>query len=97
MKEIFGIRVFDDIAAKITDEDFGGKMDIRTSIIIRPDLFERALIGILGEAGERILEYIWDSRLCNQFELDSSMTYHNIGDLAICIQAIRRATAQSPP
>ncbi|AIF82409.1 hypothetical protein NTE_00327 [Candidatus Nitrososphaera evergladensis SR1] len=98
LEATFGTRVFESISAKISEEYLGGEMDIRAAIIYRPDLFERAFIGMLGDIGERILANIWCSKLREQFELDSSVTYHKAGDLVKCIQTIRaRANRRSSP
>lgn len=57
---IFGTRVFDVLVAAMTENYLDGKMDIRTTMIQRQDLFERAFIGILSEAGEKILARVCD-------------------------------------
>lgn len=53
LQEIFGSRVFDTMVAMIVENNLGGEMDIRTAVMQRPDLFERAFIGILCDVGER--------------------------------------------
>ncbi|AIC16890.1 hypothetical protein [Nitrososphaera viennensis] len=63
LQAIFGARVFDALAATIVKDHLGGEMDVRTAIMQRPDLFERAFIAILGEIGERVLAFV-----CNKLQ-----------------------------
>ena len=96
LEGIIGTLAIDAIVEKISEEYLGNEMDICATIIRRPDLFERALIAILGEIGGRILAYIWCSKLCKQFRLDPSLTYQKAGDLVRCIEGIReRANGNS--
>lgn len=88
LEEILGIRILEAVAAKISEDYQGGEMDIRYAIIHRPDLFERAFIGMLGDIDERILGHVWCSKLCEQFNLHPALTYHTAGDLIRCIEAI---------
>ena len=90
LENTLGIRVFDALITNISLDYLGGEMDIRTAIIERPDLFERAIIGMLGSIGERILARIWCVNLREQFRLDPRLIYHNAGDLVRCIEAIRK-------
>jgi RecB family endonuclease NucS len=89
LEDTLGIRVFEALITKISLDYLGGEMDVHTAIIERPDLFERALIGVLGCIGERILAHIWCLKLRKQFRLDPSLTYHKAGDLVRCIEGIR--------
>lgn len=97
---VFGTRVFDTLVAMMVENHLGGEMDIRTAIMQRPDLFERAFIGILGEVGERILASVCNNTLplMRQAELprdgtnnddDSSnvVAYSKAGDFAKYISA----------
>jgi hypothetical protein len=88
LEGILGTLAFDAIVEKISEDYLGNKMDICATIIRRPDLFERALIAILGEIGGRILAYIWCSKLCKQLNLGSALTYQKAGDLTKCIESV---------
>lgn len=68
-------------------EDYLGEMDARTAIIERPDLFERAFVGLLGEAGKKILADICEG-LCAEFLLDENAADLKTGDLAECMAII---------
>ena len=91
----FGSRVNDALMQVLTEEYLGGEMDVRSALIYRPDLFEKAFLGIFGEGGEKLLSEIWHSKLCSKFALDSSMTYRKAGDLVKCIQTIRARAGES--
>jgi hypothetical protein len=84
LEEIFGSLVFDTRVAMIVENNLGGEMDIRRAVMQRPDLFERAFIGILGEIGERILANVC-SKLQTEFHLDGNIAYAKAGDLARCM------------
>lgn len=85
---LLGTEVFSALSRTISRDFLGDEMDLRTSIIYRPELFERAFIGIIGDIGVGILEHIWYTKLRMQFDLDSSESYQIAGDLAKCIRAI---------
>lgn len=85
---ILGTEVFSALSKLITRDYLGDEMDLRTAIIYRPELFECAFIGVIGAMGEKLLEYIWSSKLQEQFKLTSSETFQSVGDLAKCIRAI---------
>lgn len=59
LERILGSQVYDALLQEIQDTSLGG-MDIKTSILQRPDLFERAFIAITGAAGAKILRHICD-------------------------------------
>jgi hypothetical protein len=88
LKDLLGGKVFHTISIVITRDYLGDEMDLRTAIMNRPDLFERAFIGLTGDIGERILQHIWCSKLREQFDLQFEETYQVAGDLAKCIRAI---------
>lgn len=96
LEDTLGIRVFEALVTKISVDYLGGEMDVRTAIIERPDLFERAFIAILGEIGERILAYIWCAKLCHKLNLGSLPMYQKAGDLTKCIEAIRKRANGKP-
>lgn len=89
LEAVFGVRVYEAIGRMLSEEYFGGEMDVRSALIHRPELFEKAFIGLLGDAGEKMLSEIWHSKLNDKFALDSSMTYRKAGDLVKCIYAIK--------
>ncbi len=95
LENTLGIRVFEALITKISLDYLGGEMDVRTAIIDRPDLFERAIIGMFGGTGERILAHIWCVNLRKQFRLDFDLVYHSAGDLVRCIEAIRERSKGS--
>jgi hypothetical protein len=84
----FGATIFEALSEEISQEFLKGKIGVRTAIIHKPELFERAFIEILGEMGERILGCIWNSELRSKFSLDINLGYHEAGDLAKCIGAL---------
>ena len=71
-------------------EDYLGEMDARTAIIKRPDLFERAFVGMLGEPGKKILADICEG-LCMEFLLDRNAAGLRTGDLAECMEIIPKS------
>ncbi len=85
LEEVLGSKVFHTVSIVITRDYLGDEMDLQTAIINRPDLFERAFIGMTGDIGERILRHIWSSNLREQFGLEFEETYQGAGDLAKCI------------
>ncbi len=85
LEDLLGSKVFHTISIVITRDYLGDEMDFRTAIINRPDLFERAFIGLIGDIGEKILQHIWCSKLREQFDLEFEETYQTAGDLAKCI------------
>ncbi|AIF85446.1 hypothetical protein NTE_03418 [Candidatus Nitrososphaera evergladensis SR1] len=81
LEEIFSRQIFNAICEKITEDFFGNEMDLRTAIVARPDLFERAFHSIFGNTGFRILEPVYDE-LHKEFGLDKDLTYLGRGDFA---------------
>lgn len=63
---------------------FGPEVDAKVAIAQRPELFKRALAGVLGMAGQAILVIIC-KKIHAQFNLGADMTYSKFGDLARCI------------
>jgi|SRR5690242_17614211 hypothetical protein len=96
LENTLGIRVFEALITEISLDYLGGEMDVRTAITERPDLFERAIIGMFGSIGERILAHIWCVNLRDQFGLDAGLRYHRAGDLVRCIEAIRERAKGNP-
>jgi hypothetical protein len=89
LENVLGIPTFEALAVEIHEEYLGKEIDIHAAIIYYPELFERAIMAILGEAGEKMLAYIWRSKLCKLLDLSSTPSYENAGDLVKCIAAIR--------
>lgn len=91
LQVVFGSRIFDLLAATIVKDHIGGEMmgDIRMVVIQRPDLFERAFIEMLGEAGEKILMSMCN-RLYAELHPDGSVAYSKAGDLARCMTIAHR-------
>lgn len=78
--------VFDILIDNMTAE-YLGEMDVRTAIVKRPDLFERAFLSVLGNAGEPILKIICDE-MRTQHRLKIA-PYSKAGDLVKCIKNIQ--------
>lgn len=88
LQGLLGTEVFDALTRMITRDYLDDEMDLQTSIIYRPEVFEHAFIEIIGHISERILECIWNTKLSKEFDLDFGITYQTGGDLAKCIRAI---------
>ncbi len=86
---MLGVPTFEVVAVEIYEEYLGGEIDIHSAIIHRPELFERAIMTILGESGQSMLAYIWHSKLCKQIDLSFAPGYEKSGDLVQCIAAVR--------
>jgi hypothetical protein len=86
LKETFGPLVFTALMDMIS-EDYLGEMDARTAIIERPDLFERAFVGMLGVPGKKILADVCEE-LCAKFFIDRNAAGLGTGDLAKCVEEI---------
>lgn len=93
LEQILGSRVFNTLVAKIYQDYLGAEMQVRTAIIQRPDLFERAFTGMLGEMGERVLETVFH-RLHAELRLDSAIGYSKFGDLPKCMALISQRSTQ---
>ncbi|MEO9364139.1 MAG: hypothetical protein ABI348_09585 [Nitrososphaera sp.] len=89
LEKTFGPVVFPALM-DIIAEDYLGEMDAHTAIIKRPDLFERAFVGMLGEPGKKILADICEG-LCTEFLLDREAAGLRIGDLAKCMEIIPKS------
>ncbi|HZT34343.1 MAG TPA: hypothetical protein VFA15_00370 [Nitrososphaera sp.] len=89
LEKTFGPVVFPALMDIIV-EDYLGEMDARTAIIKRPDLFERAFVGMLGEPGKKILADICEG-LCMEFLLDRNAAGLRTGDLAECMEIIPKS------
>lgn len=89
LKSVFGPTVFSALMLMIAD-DFLGEMDVRTAIMERPDLFERAFIGTLGTPGEKILADICEG-LCTRFLIDRDVPGLDTGNLAKCMTIIPKS------
>lgn len=86
LEEALGPNIFDALILWIANE-YLGEMEVRTAIIKRPDLFERAFIHALGEAGEALLKTI-----CGDIHKDYALAgrqYSKKGDLPACIAMAR--------
>lgn len=88
MKEILGTFAFEAVVREMRGEYLGEQMDVHDAVMYRPDLFERALTSILGEIGERLLVYIWQSRISLEPDLPAVPKYEKSGDLANCMEAL---------
>lgn len=89
LKETFGPLVFTALMDMIS-EDYLGEMDARTAIMERPDLFERAFVGMLGAPGKKILADICEE-LCAKFLVDRDAAGLGTGDLARCMAIIPKS------
>jgi hypothetical protein len=87
--EIFGPRVFDTLEAKITEEYLGEEMDLASALIKRPDLFERAIVSILGSAGVPALGAVLD-KLQNKLDLGDCAEYSKLGDFPDWMASVTR-------
>jgi hypothetical protein len=91
LKVIFGSTVFPALMEMIKEDYLGAEMDARTALVERPDLFERAFVGLLGESGKKILVDICEE-LCTRFLLDDKKaTDLNTRDLAECMAIIPKS------
>jgi hypothetical protein len=86
LRDFLGPRCFDAVMTRITEDYLHGETDIRAAIAKRPDLFERALIGILGEVGEIMLV-----KVCAEIRFENNKHYSNPGDLARCLATMPKA------
>lgn len=86
LRLIFGPIVFPALMEMMA-EDYLGEIDVRTAIITRPDLFERAFVGTLGEPGKKILANICKG-LCARFLIDGDAAGLDAGNLAKCMSMI---------
>jgi len=78
LESLLGPRVFDAIIEKISYEYLGDELGLGTAIIERPDLFERAFIGIFGEEiGQEILAKTCE-RTKHELGLDKEAEYNEI-------------------
>jgi CheY-like chemotaxis protein len=96
-KSFLGPRVFDAFSKRMTDEYLGGEMSAYSAIVQRPELFERAFIGMLGQgAGEAIL-----GQICKQaaselgFQDAIATTYSRKGDFAIFVATATGSQAET--
>ncbi|HVX02069.1 MAG TPA: hypothetical protein VHA09_02850 [Nitrososphaera sp.] len=90
LRRVFGPIVFPALMSMIAD-DYLGEMDVRTAIIARPDLFERAFIGTLGTPGEKILADICEG-LYARFLIDkNAVGLVDTGNLARCMAIIPKS------
>lgn len=87
-KRLKTLEVFSAPSRLVIRDYQGDEMDLRICIAYLPELIERALIEIIGEMGERILEHIWSSKFQEQFKITLRKTYQSEGDLAKCIRAV---------
>lgn len=88
LKSMLGPQVTAVLLKELQENYFGAEMDVKTVIAQRPELFERALQGVLGRAGQTILVIIC-KKVHAQFNLDASMTYSKFGDLAKCMTTVK--------
>lgn len=88
IKSMLGPQVTAVLLRELQENYFGSEMDARTVIVQRPELFEKALAGVLGRAGQAILVIVC-KKVHAQFNLDASMTYSKFGDLARCMAEVR--------
>lgn len=87
LRDFLGPRCYDAVMTRIAEEDYlSSETDIRVAISKRPDLFERALIGILGEVGEIMLV-----KVCAEIRFENNQHYLNPGDLARCMATMPKA------
>lgn len=83
LEAVLGPNVFDALIFWMANEYFG-EMGVKTAIAKRPDLFERAFIHALGEAGKHILRNICTA-MHTKYTLEG-MPYFKEGDLAAYIK-----------
>lgn len=86
LESFLGPRCYDVVIKRIEEDYLGGETDIRAAILRRPDLFERALIGLLGEMGEILLV-----KVCAEIRFENNRLYSSPGDLARCIVTTPKA------
>ena len=83
-----GTELFSALSKLVIRDYRGDEMDLLICIMHRPEVVERAFIGIIGVRDERIVEHTWSSRLQEQFKITLRETYQSQGDLAKCIRAV---------
>lgn len=85
LRAILGERAYSVVMQHVIDDYLGSKTDIRAAIMHRPDVFESALIDLLGNAGLILLRQIVSVTTVGEFN------YSKSGDLAKCMVLIRRS------
>ncbi len=88
LEAVLGPSIFDALILWIANE-YLGEMEVRTAIIKRPDLFERAFIHALGEAGEQLLKNVCTD-MHTKYALQGSR-YVKKEDLAVYIKMTARS------
>jgi hypothetical protein len=58
MEALFGPLLMAVLLKELQENYFGDEFDVKRAIAERPDLFERALHGILGKAGTAIMAIV---------------------------------------
>ncbi len=86
IKDVLGPEVYDVIMTRIAEDYLDPEMDIRTAVMQRPDIFEGALVELLGQMGEILLV-----KMCQDIGLDDSLHYSRPGDLAKCMAMMAKA------
>jgi len=86
LKDILGEEVYDIVMSRIVTQSFGKTINVRTAIIEDPELFESALLSLLGEMGRilltKSLDEISAETICGQH-------YSKSGDFARYIRKQR--------
>ncbi|MEO9364114.1 MAG: hypothetical protein ABI348_09455 [Nitrososphaera sp.] len=84
LKAILGKRAYAAVMTHVVDEYLGAKdEDIYTAIMKRPDIFESAMIDLLGHAGKILLRQSLAVTTLGGF------CYSRSGDLARCMAIIK--------
>lgn len=85
LRAILGERAYAVVMRHVIDDYLGSEMDIHSAITNRPNVFESALIDLLGQAGMILLRQIVAVTTLGEFN------YSKSGDLAKCMILIRRS------
>lgn len=85
MQSFLGRIVYDVVMTRIIDDYLGGDADLRKAILQKPEAFESAFLGLLGDMGAILL-----SKTLGQIEFRSNhASYSKQGDFARYVTAIK--------
>lgn len=88
LESFLGPRIVSAVLYEIEQKYLGGEISARQCLTEKPDLFERAIVSIMGPAGEVILAGTWQKTLEN-LKLNPVCVYSKVGDLQKCVALVR--------
>ena len=80
IKQVLGMKMAPLVMKEIHAEYLGREIGIKQCVLQRPDLFERAFLGIVGRAGENILGIVCNE-VRSRLQMDGKVSYKKSGDL----------------